>query len=310
MAGLPLSPSGSAVRTKPSQSRFMTWERVCDRCRTHKRDYTCICVCCFHYICPSKRVSPPSPPFVPCLIIISSCLCLPRSLMMTGMAGLPESQVPTLMSPCLTPLLSAQVSPHPCPLIYNVPGGCWGGGGQSLKQRKGGFIVLFSLSTVSLYLWHLQHDRGRGVTPGRTCGPQNAGDGDLAECCGSLADYKTIAPLPITLRESAGWKFGWMRAITRSHARLDHEGWVMVRFGSAGGSGRFNALSATMDLANVIWHRPLGRCHMFCIVVQCSWWKIATLMLLESKPGREGITLTVYFHHLLGQRLWDVFFWF
>ena len=23
-----------------------------------------------------------------------------------------------------------------------------------------------------------------------------------------------------------------------------------------------------MDLANVIWHRPPGRCHMFCIVVQ------------------------------------------
>ena len=181
----------------------------------------------------------PSPPSVPCLIIISSCLCLPRSLMMTGMAGLPESQVPTLMSPCLTPLLSAQVSPHPCPSDLQRPRwllGGWGAVGQSLKQRKGGIhCSLFSLHCLSLFMTS-------PAWPGTWRDPrgERAAHSALvtvtqAECCGSLSDYKTMAPLPITLRESAGWKFGWMRAITGSHARLDHEGWVMARFGNAGG---------------------------------------------------------------------------
>jgi len=67
------------------------------------------------------------------------------------------------------------------------------------------------------------------------------------------------SPLPITLRESAGLKFGWMRAITALHARLAHEGWIMVMFGSKGESRRFYALSVTMSVASIIWHHPSGK---------------------------------------------------
>ncbi len=222
----------------------------------------------------------PRPTSIPCLIIISSCLCLPRSLMMTGMARLPESQVPTLMSPCLTLLLSAQVSPHPCPLIYNVPGGGGGKRDRAGSKGEGGFIVLF-LSPLSLFIYDISsmtRDMARPQGERAACNTlvMVTPKAEQAECCGFLADRKTIAPLPVTLRESAALKFGWMRAITGLHARLDHEEWIMVIFGSAGGSGRFNALSVTMSVADVIWHCPSGKCHMFCIVVHCCWWKTVT----------------------------------
>ena len=124
----------------------------------------------------------PSPPSVPCLIIISSCLCLPRSLMMTGMAGLPESQVPTLMSPCLTPLLSAQVSPHPCPSDLQRPRwllGGWGGSGTELEAKERGDSLFSFLSPLSLFIYDISSMTGDVAWPqGRTCGPQRAGDGD------------------------------------------------------------------------------------------------------------------------------------
>ena len=168
---------------------------------------------CLHHIRPSESVSTHSNQQThtltpsPRLIIVSSFLCLPRCLMMTGMARLWETQVPTLMSPCLTPLLLAQVSPHPCPLIYNVPSG-WRGRGHRAAGRGeggGGFIVRF-LSPLSLFIYDIssmtrdtawpQGQRADCSTP-VTVTPK-------AERCGSLADHRTKAPLSITPRESAG----------------------------------------------------------------------------------------------------------
>lgn len=179
--------------------------------------------------------------------------------------------------------------------------------GRSWKHGEWGIHCSLSLSsTVSLYLWHLQHDQGHCMTPGRTRSPQCASGGDLAECCGSLTDFKTIALMPITLRESAGLKFAWMRAITGLHARFDHEGWIMVRFGSAGVSGRFNALSVTMSVSSVIWHRPSGEVSH---VLHCC----PMLLMENSNPeagqleGQRRDCSDIFFSSSVSSCLWDVF---
>lgn len=107
-----------------------------------------ICVCSFHYTCPSDCAAPPS---IPCLIISTawSGLCLPSSVLTTGAAAAPQRHLPTLMSPYLTPLaLGSGFGPPPdpppspppaCPLIYCAPSGCQAEG-TSCSSRKGGGV--------------------------------------------------------------------------------------------------------------------------------------------------------------------------
>lgn len=96
---------------------------------------------------------------------------------------------------------------------------------QSWEQGKGGFIVLF-LSPLSLFIYDTSGMTRATVRPQGQCAACSTlvtvtTKADLTECFGSLADHKTIAPLPITPRESAGSKF-WVNE--GLHARLDHEG--------------------------------------------------------------------------------------
>lgn len=107
-----------------------------------------ICVCSFHYVCPSEGVTPPS---IPCLIISSgpARLCLPSSVTTAGTAAAPRCHVPTLMSPYLTgsyprirfrcPSHLPASPPPPCPLIYCTPSGCKAEG-RSRSSRKGGGV--------------------------------------------------------------------------------------------------------------------------------------------------------------------------
>lgn len=58
MAGLPLSPSGSAVRTKPSQSRFMTWARVRPMQNAQEGLHMYLCLLFSLYLSIQESVSP------------------------------------------------------------------------------------------------------------------------------------------------------------------------------------------------------------------------------------------------------------
>lgn len=96
---------------------------------------------------------------------------------------------------------------------------------------------------------------------------------DLPAFCGSLMDQKTIATLPITLQESDGVKFGWIKAITSLHTTLEHMGWMMVMSGCKKESRRFNALSVTVSVDGIIWQNPLGNnvtC-LFLLLKQTIW---------------------------------------
>lgn len=130
--------------------------------------------------------------------------------MMTGMARLPERQISTLMSDCLTPLLLAQVSPLPCPQIYNVPPGSW------VEERRGIHCSLFS-HCLSLFMtppgWpgtlsDPPRDNLQSTVPWWRC----LWKAHCPQRRGFLADHKTIASLPITLGGSAGLKFSCMRS--------------------------------------------------------------------------------------------------
>ena len=79
------------------------------------------------------------------------------------------------------------------------------------RGKEGGFIVLFSLSTVCLFIYDISSMTGDMARPQG----EGAARGTLVtvtqpSCCGSLADYETIAPLPLTPRESAGVKV-WLK---------------------------------------------------------------------------------------------------
>lgn len=115
-----------------------------------------ICVCSFHYMCPSDCATPPS---IPCLIIStgSSRLCLPSSALTTGTAAAPQRHLPTLMSPYLTPLTLGSgfgppphPQPSPCPLIYCTPSGCQAEG-RSCSSRKGGGVPELGVWGCSLF---------------------------------------------------------------------------------------------------------------------------------------------------------------
>lgn len=116
----------------------------------------------FQYVCMDLERVTNTPP---CLIIPCSCLCLPRSLLMTGMAVLPGTQVLTLMSP------GSQLRfPPPARAVWFTmsPAADRGRKRQSWEPGERGVHCSPSLLTVSLYLWHLQHEQGRGVTLGVT----------------------------------------------------------------------------------------------------------------------------------------------
>lgn len=146
-----------------------------------------------------------------------------------------QRNVPTLMSPYLTLLLSAQVSlppnpppPTPCPLIYNTPSGCQAEGhncssgrGVEVEVEEGGWgcsLFPFSPHCLSLFMT-CPHDRGQGATPGRVWSPRYIGDCDLAKCGSSLTDYKTIVALP-SLQSGVGWVKIWL---SEGYHRITHQ---------------------------------------------------------------------------------------
>lgn len=192
------------------------------------------------------------------LILSSSCLCLPCSIMMTGTARLPESQVPTLMSACLTPLLSAQVSPHPCSCDLQRPPWLMWRRDRAGSRGKGNSLFSFSLSPLSLFIYDISSMTRDMVWPQGERATYNTlvtvtPKADSVKCCGSLTDHKTIAPLPITLRESAGLKFGLNEGYHRISRKVEpwgvNNGYI---WGEKRGVGRFNALIVTMSVAGVI----------------------------------------------------------
>lgn len=140
-AGLPLSPSGCAVRVKPRQSGLMTCVSDAEK---HERDDTPICVCCFHQKPPSNSVCPRPPPPLP-----HHHLFLPLSPTLlnddrNGPAPREQGSHFNVSSP-YSLALGSGFSP-PLPSDLQRPRWLTGGGkrdkaGSGVKKR-GGFIVL------------------------------------------------------------------------------------------------------------------------------------------------------------------------
>lgn len=163
-------------------------------------------------------VFPPFPPSTLCLIISSSCLCLPSSIMMTRMARLPQIWVPTLMSACLTPLLSAQVSPHPCPCDLQCPPWLMWRRDRAGSRGKGDSLFSFFLHCLSLFMTS-------PAWPGTWCDPR-----ETVHCAthwwqwlprqtqSSAVAFWLITrqkpPCPSLWGSQLAWSLDWMKVIT------------------------------------------------------------------------------------------------
>lgn len=158
--------------TRAHECKKRGWRRGEDGGRTGGGHV--ICVCSFHYTCPSDCAAPPS---IPCLIISTAWpgLCLPSSVLTTGTAAAPQRHLPALMSPYLTPLaLGSGFGPPPrpppspppaCPLIYCTPSGCQAEGTE-LQQQKGrwsgaaewegvGVVIVPFLCALSVFIYDI-----------------------------------------------------------------------------------------------------------------------------------------------------------
>lgn len=161
--------------------------------------------------------------------------------MMTGMARLPESRVPTFMSACLTPQLAAQVSPHPCSCDLQHPPWLMWRRDRAGSRKKGDSLFSFSRQCLSLFMtspawpgtWRDPRENVQRTIHWRQWLPRQTQSSAVA----LWLITKQWPPCPSLWGSQLAWSLIWMRAITESHARLSYEGWIMVIFGEKEGLG-------------------------------------------------------------------------